>query len=268
MMPGMPMMPQMMQPQMMQQQPPQNDQMQKFMEMQMQLMQNMLSMQQQQMGQTPPPQPPQQQAPDYLSIPVAGHQHRMSMASQGSHFAPSIKSQTPPLANQGRAMTMMHPPTRWDVPPGAQRPNSAMPAYGPSGLQIPNGGPGPGYTPSIAPSERSNVGMPSRYRPVTTGNDGSGRSQTMTSASMLQLPSFNQAPPPPPKHEVSQRSTSTVRVIPRKPAPKVTAKPVADEDDEEGWAEMRKKREAKKKFGFGRRDKHGSTIGDLYHNFD
>ena len=168
-------------------------------------------------------------------------------------------------------MTMMHPPTRWDVSPGAQRPNSAMPTYGPSGMNLSNGGPGPGYSPSIAPSERSTVGMPSRYRPVTTGNDASGRTQTMTSSATLQPRGNYQPPPPPvPKHDPQQRSTSTVRLINKaKPAPKVTAKAVgADEDEDEGWAEMRKKRDDKKKFRFGRRDKNGNSLGDLYHNFD
>ena len=263
MMPGMPMMPQMPQQQM---QNPQQDQMAKFMEMQMQIMQNMMAMQQQQMGQTPPPQ---QQAQDYLGFPSPQNPRMsISMPSQAGQVAPSVRGLTPPTP-QGRAMTMMHPPTRWDVSPGIQRPNSAMPTYSPSGMNIPNGGPGAGYTPSIAPSERSNVGMPSRYRPVTTGNDGTGRTHSMTSNLTLQPPGHNQAPPPP-KHGNQLQSQSTVRLIDKpKGAPKIMTKAVAaDEDDDEGWAEMRKKREDKKRFRFGRRDKTGSTIGDLYHDFD
>ena len=258
MVPPMPMMPQML---MMPMTPdPQQEQMKQFMQMQMQVMQNMLAMQQQQFGQTPPPQ--QQQAPDYLGVPIGGNR------------APSIKSQAP--ANQGRAMTMMNPPTRWDVSPGAQRPNSAMPTtYAPSGLNINGGGPGPGYSASIAPSERSNIGMPSRYRPVTSGFDGSGRSQSMTSSATLMA--FNQAqpsPPPPmpqpPNQYLPQPKTPTVRKVDKpKSIIKSSMKPVAaDEDDDEGWAEMRKKRDAKKKFGFGKRTKTESAIGDLYQSFD
>jgi hypothetical protein len=56
---------------------------------------------------------------------------------------------------------------------------------------------------------------------------------------------------------------STVRVIDKpKGTPKVTAKTVgASDDDDEGWAEMRKKREDKKKFRFGRKSK--DTVADM-----
>ncbi|KAK6530028.1 hypothetical protein TWF694_003402 [Orbilia ellipsospora] len=79
----------------------------------------------------------------------------------------------------------------------------------------------PGYTPSIAPSERSNIGQPSRYRPVTyqTGSGGSsaggaGRTGTLVSA----------APPSGLKTQMAKDDT----------------------DDEDGWAEMGKKKQAKK----------------------
>ena len=261
--PQMPMMPQM------QQMPapnPQQDSMQQFMQMQMQLMQNMLSMQQSQMGQTPPPQPQQQPQPqDYLGVPMP--------ANRRGSMAPSIRSQAP---TQGRAMTMLNPPTQWnDVPHPGQRPNSAMPqTYAPSGLNTNGGGPGAGYTPSIAPSERSNIGMPSRYRPVTVGNDGSGRTNSMTSNLTLQtfgnqnFANQNRAPQVPP-HTSRQPSKSTVRVIEKpKGAPRTAARPVVDEDEEEGWAEMAKKREAKKKFSFGKKNKERDTMVDLYHNMD
>ena len=264
-MPGqMPMMPQMHQ-QMPSPGQQNSDQMQQFMQMQMQFMQSMLTMQQQQMGQqTPPAQLPPQQAQDYLGVPMPGKR---------TSVAPSIRSQAPPL--QGRAMTMMHPPTRWDVSPGAQRPNSAMPTtYAPSGMNMGNGL-GPGYSPSIAPSERSNVGQPSRYRPITTGNDGSGRSQSMTSSLTLQALGNRQPSPETPVPAIRQQSQSksTIRMIDKqRGTPKVMTKPVAaDEDDEEGWAEMRKKREDKKRFRFGRKDKDaGNTLSleELYHALD
>ncbi|KAF3929012.1 hypothetical protein ABW20_dc0100364 [Dactylellina cionopaga] len=79
----------------------------------------------------------------------------------------------------------------------------------------------PGYTPSIAPSERSNIGQPSRYRPVTyqtgSGNSsagGGGRTGTLLSG----------APP-------SGLKTQVVK---------------DDSDDESGWAEMDKKKKEKK----------------------
>ncbi|EWC44617.1 hypothetical protein DRE_06606 [Drechslerella stenobrocha 248] len=77
----------------------------------------------------------------------------------------------------------------------------------------------PGYTPSIAPSERSNIGQPSRYRPVTyqAGSGGSsiggGRSNTLTSG------------------------------VPGGGLKVSLAKD--DSDDEDGWAEMGKKKKEK-----------------------
>ncbi|KAK5107833.1 hypothetical protein LTR62_000647 [Meristemomyces frigidus] len=239
-MPGMPMMP--MMPQMMgQQDPSQQAQMQNFMAMQMQLMQNVLAMQQQQMGQTPQPQA---QAQDYLGVPMAGDRPM------------SIMSQAPPYmangtGNQGRAMTMNGPPPSWNNQQvgGQRRPNSAMPgSYAPSGMNI--GGPGPGYTPSIAPSERSNVGMPSRYRPVATSADSvTGRSHSMTSSMTLQAFS-NQQPRP----ETRQgQLKSTIRVIEKAKGTANSGLPrpvvAADEDEEDGWAEMARKK-AEKKFGW------------------
>jgi hypothetical protein len=260
MMPPMPMMPQM--PMM---QNPQQDQMQKFMEMQMQVMQNMLAMQQQQLGQTPPPQAP---TPDYLGVPTPGN--RASMVSNPG-YAPSIHSQAP---GQGRAMTMLNPPPNWNVSPGAQRPNSAMPAtYAPSGLNITNGGPGPGYTPSIAPSERSNIGQPSRYRPVATGADPNGRSMSMTSSATLQAFRKSEVAPPvpaiPSRPQSQHQSKSTLRIIDKpKGAPRVAKKPVVEEDEDEGWADMRKKRDDKKKFKFGRSKTDSTALSDLYRSFD
>jgi hypothetical protein len=41
-------------------------------------------------------------------------------------------------------------------------------------------GPGPGYTPSIAPSERSNIGLSARYRPVVNNSDAHSTGTSMT----------------------------------------------------------------------------------------
>ena len=263
MMPGMSTMPQMMQQMMQQPQQQQSDQMQQFMQMQMQFMQSMMAMQQQnQMGSSPQPQ---QQMPDYLGAGL-----NASRQSSMARPAPSVHGQP---TNQGRAMTMMYPPTRWDIPPGGQRPNSAMPStYSPSGTNLTPGGPDTGYTPSIAPSERSNVGMPSRYRPVTVGGDGTGRTQSMTSSLTLQAygnghPSVSETQPPP---RNLPESKSTIKLIDKpKGAPRVTSKPVfVDEDDDEGWADMRQKREEKKKFRFGRKEKEVPPLGEYYHGYD
>jgi len=227
-------------------QDPNQQQMQQLMQMQAQLMQQMMAMQQGQMPmQLQMPQLQPQQGNGFLS-PQQGGLRPMSMASQ----APSMHNQ--PL-NQGRALTMMGPPPQWGAQSQQQqRPMSAMNngGYAPSmnGLNVPNG-PGPGYTPSIAPSERSNIGMPSRYRPVST-LDSSGRSQSMTSSNTLQAftnqqGSFNLAG----AGKENQPPKSTIRIVDKpKGTPKVSTKQFeADEDDEEGWAEMQRKRDARKR---------------------
>jgi len=268
-MPPMPPMPMMMPPQDQTQQ-----QMQQFMQMQMQVMQNMqnmqnmLAMQQQQMGQSPQPM---QQTPDYLGVPLAGNRP-MSMASH----APSMLGAPP---NQGRAMTMMNPPPQWDIGNfGAQRPMSGMPgSYAPSvqGLNV-SGGPGPGYTPSIAPSERSNVGMPSRYRPVATNGEAppNGRSQSMTSSLTLQAFTNQQGAQSiqrPESQPAQQQKQNTIRIVDKpKGTPKVSARPVGvDEDEDEGWAEMAKKR-TEKKFSWRRKEPKSSepALSDLYKNME
>ncbi|KAK0918112.1 hypothetical protein LTS16_005138 [Friedmanniomyces endolithicus] len=278
-MPSMPQMPQMM-PGMM---PDQGGsaQMQQFMQMQMQLMQNMLTMQQQHLGQGTPQ--PQQGAQDYLGVPLAGNRP-MSMASQAPNFQPGGG-----LANQGRAMTMMNPPPSWGMDQNAlPRPTSAMPnSYAPSGFNVGIGGPGQGYTPSIAPSERSNVGMPSRYRPVVTGagnEAATGRSHSMTSSMTLQAFTNQQggaqyAPQPVENSGLApQQSRSTIRLIDKpKGSPKVgSSRPVmggGGDEEEEGWAEMGRKR-MEKKGGWRKKDSKvgnlgegGEGLGGLYNGY-
>jgi type II secretory pathway pseudopilin PulG len=257
---GMPPMPQM--PQMPQMMPGQdsNQQMQQFMQMQMQFMQNMMAMQQQNMGQAPPMQMPQPGANGFLS---PAPSRPMSMASQA-----------PP--NQ-RSMTMMGPPPTWgqQAPQQNNRPGSSFQHYAPS-VQNLQAGPGAGYTPSIAPSERSNIGMPSRYRPVSTmnGDGGSnsammsgGRSQSMTSSMTLQA--FTN----PAQQSEEQAKNGTIRVIDKpKGAPRIVARAVEPEEDEDqGWNEMAKKR-SERKWKWGRSKKEQAPkeegLGELYQNVD
>jgi hypothetical protein len=70
-----------------------------------------------------------------------------------------------------------------NVPNGQNRPMSFM---SPNGNQQPQQramsfmGPSPGYTPSIAPSERSNIGLSARYRPVVNHSDATSNGTSMT----------------------------------------------------------------------------------------
>ncbi|KAK3362839.1 hypothetical protein B0T25DRAFT_443518 [Lasiosphaeria hispida] len=81
---------------------------------------------------------------------------------------------------------------------------------------------GGGYAPSIAPSERSNIGLPGRYRPVS------------------------HVPPPNPTGPGHVRKSSTMSGS-LGPSISVTKSGNAsDDDDEEGWEAMKAKREKKK----------------------
>lgn len=262
-MPQMPQMPQM--PMAMPGQDP-NQQMQQFMQMQMQFMQNMMAMQQASMGQQPGQQQQQQQAANNFT------------PTQGRPM--SIASQAPP--NQGRSMTMMGPPPTWGQQTPQQQPgrpaSTLHPTYTPSVNGMPTG-PGAGYTPSIAPSERSNIGMPSRYRPVSTmgGAENNsammsgGRSQSMTSS--LTLQAFqNPSPAPQQQPEQQQQQRNTIRLIDKpKGAPRISARAVDPEEDEDkAWGEMAKKRSERKwKWGRSRKDKEKEGgLEELYHNVE
>ena len=109
--------------------------------------------------------------------------------------------------------------------------------------------------------------MPSRYRPVQTG-EGSGRSQSMTSS--MTLNAFqNQQPVP--QQQQAQQPKSTIRVIEKaKGTPKVSTRAInAEDDDDDGWAEMAKKRN-ENKFRWGRKKEPSNepALSDLYQSID
>ncbi|KAK3394523.1 hypothetical protein B0H63DRAFT_48837 [Podospora didyma] len=81
---------------------------------------------------------------------------------------------------------------------------------------------GAGYTPSIAPSERSNVGLPPRYRPVS------------------------QAPLPLPVGTGHLRKSSTMSGALQSSVSVTKLGNTSDDDDEEGWEALKAKREKKK----------------------
>jgi hypothetical protein len=166
------MMPGMIPPNMAAQMDPSNPQVQQFMQMQMQFMQSMMALQQQQValsGGNPAALQhpmaanmlPQQQYPQSL-LAVPGQPRPNS-----EFFGSAGTSRPASMLDTGRAMTMNGPPSGWNAAAAvASRPGSAYLMSGGVG----GGGPGPGYTPSIAPSERSNIGLPGRYRPVSSMN--------------------------------------------------------------------------------------------------
>ncbi|KAF7905524.1 uncharacterized protein EAF01_006045 [Botrytis porri] len=201
------------------------EQMQSFMQMQMQFMQMMAT---NQGGQgTPPPSG----APQLGPLGQLGPMGHMSQPNFGEMQRPS--SQQLPTSNSGPNLR----------PGSAQRTMSMLEPGGMPWLQQQNGqgfAPSPhaqgnGYAPSIAPSERSNIGLPGRYRPVSQIplTDAKSRTATMSGA----IGGWDS------KH------ASTIKTVQRVDND--------DEDDEEGWAEMKKKREQKKSIWKSKKDTNG-----------
>ena len=225
-----------------------SEQMNMMMQMQMQWMQQM---QQMMAGGMPPGGMPPGQMPSFMGMP--GQPAQMPMPpgsvppgqaqrplSTGSHSA--FNPQRP---GQTRAMSMTGPmPSQNWHSHGPNQP-SVSPSMMSGGIM----GHGPDYAPSIAPSERSNVGMPSRYRPVSIApadehprHRSQSRTPTftegtlqpgMTSTNMRQSTSADR----------SQSSRlSSLRPLSATPPKKASS----DDDDEEGWEEMKKKRDKKR----------------------
>jgi hypothetical protein len=171
--------------------------------------------------------------------------------------APSVMGMAPPGPGQmhpgmARASTMLNMNGgQMQLPmPGqsGSRPGSAMGlgngSFMPRNSFMPGPGMNGGYAPSIAPSERSNVGMPGRYRPVShaPGADFANmqqppmpsRASTMMSGGLSQPYGGNGS-----TISLVQQGQS----IQRKQTPLVTISAEDDEDEEEGWAEMRARKE-------------------------
>lgn len=202
-------------------------QMQQFMQMQMQFMQMMAGNNQNQGG-----------AGGARPNSFMGGSPMMGMGdmpSRQSYFGGSEyqaeqqppQLQRPQMNEHMRTMSMVQPSSSSWIQP-------MMPGYGAPSIRVQ----GEGYAPSIAPSERSNIGLPGRYRPVSQmpaadRPEPMKRASTMTGA----LGGWDgaQGPTPPGNGGGNQ----------------------SDEDDEEGWMAMKEKREKKRsmwksKKGFGK----------------
>ncbi|KAL8914578.1 MAG: hypothetical protein Q9171_000759 [Xanthocarpia ochracea] len=222
-----------------------SQQMTQMMQMQMQWMQQMQQMMASGMQ---PPQMPQGMLPGMPPMPPLHGQQPMNnsflsphgqMMRPMSHSAPS----SPALVQQQqqRAMSMMSPNLTPQWP--ARRPVSPSIMSGALGPQS--------YAPSIAPSERSNIGQPSRYRPVSIAPiDEQSRPASRSSNSLLQ-------PGPGDRKNAVSAGGKTSPV----PLRKV---PSDDDDDDEGWQEMKKKREQKAST-WRQKKNHGNDLQELYY---
>ncbi|KAH6675623.1 hypothetical protein B0J14DRAFT_368469 [Halenospora varia] len=183
-------------------------QMSQFMQMQMQFMQMMTAGGQ---GQ-PQPQPNGHMSQQSLTIPRPG--------------SPSLRPSSA-QAHQ-RAMTMLEP----NAAPWMQH---SM--YAPSIHAQ-----GAGYAPSIAPSERSNVGLPGRYRPVSHAPPPDSKSRTSTMSGAL--------------GGWDSKNGPTIKAVKK-------SGNVSDEDDDEGWEEMAKKREKKKSKWRTKKDSSSNGLKEM-----
>ncbi|KAL9616910.1 MAG: hypothetical protein Q9160_008258 [Pyrenula sp. 1 TL-2023] len=193
-----------------------SQQMQQMMQMQMQWMQQMMQMQGFQPGQ---PQMPMAGA-DQPAMSQDPSQRPMSAHPSG-------------LRNSGRTMSSLEPSmARWDR--GSH--------LGPAGQN---------YAASIAPTERSNIGMASRYRPVSTMNSPSmARASTFTSSSFQPWNNRDSL--------LKESPVSTIRPV------AVSKTGGSDDEDDQAWAEMKRKKDKKRSTWKNKKGHNQSALQDLY----
>lgn len=230
---GMPMMPQQMLSPAEQAQMQMSQSMTQMMQMQMQWMQQMSSM----MGQPPNmPMMPGMPMPGMPGMPPVGLGVGPMMQPQNGgpvHRPQSVPLQSYNGAGQRTMSTLTPSMTNWNNPP------PGLPQIQQNGSV---------YAHSIAPSERSNVGLASRYRPVSTmtqePENWQKRASTFTSFTSRPWQNENTS---------SKLGTTTIRNV----------HPGDEDDDEQGWAEMKARKEKKQKSWKLRRG-GSNTLQELY----
>lgn len=240
-----------------------SQQMATMMQMQMQWMQQMMQMQG---GQGQPmmqgmPMPPMMMPGGAMSMPpmgppstagpqsIAGNPNLRPMSMP----ATSVLNMPPSLPHiDQRTMSMLDPNI------STRRTGSPMPNLSGTPFR-----PNTGYAASIAPSERSNVGMAPRYRPVSVMPSESNYAVASSTNKSFGDENHNPSMLLPQSHiPKSHLATVTVRPVSRSNGLE-TQKPGSEdeEDDDEAWADMAKKREKKKSSWKMKRGT--SSFGDL-----
>ena len=201
-----------------------SQQMTQMMQMQMQWMQQMMALQNGQSGQQLQENHQQQMMSNGFLPPPQQLQRPISMMGSPAPATPGL------LQVNQRSMSMMDPSmaSQW-----SQIGNRA--SMGPTMMS--GALPTPGYTPSIAPSERSNVGMPTRYRPVSVAaaDEHMNKSSRASTFTVGTSQGWSQK---------QGTASATVKMV--NPPSRKKGTNVSDDDDEKGWEEMKKKREKKK----------------------
>ncbi|KAJ9157381.1 hypothetical protein NKR23_g714 [Pleurostoma richardsiae] len=127
---------------------------------------------------------------------------------------------------QSRTMSMVQPSSAsWVQPP----PPPQQAGFAPSIRVVGNG-----YAPSIAPSERSNIGLPGRYRPVSHAPPTAPSPSHMRNVSTMSGAIGGWEDP------------ASVRKAATKTPPLKKAANNASDDEDEGWEAMKAKRDKKK----------------------
>jgi hypothetical protein len=174
-------------------------------------------------------------------MPMPGMPMPQSAPSMAGGRPPTIHMNSAPTMNGGRAMSTLSPSmANWNA--HAQNGN---------------------YAASIAPSERSNVGLSARYRPVSTAaemeqpNSANRRASTFTSTSTRPWSQLDLSLRPTPPMPQGRKSVSPLG---RRSALNGNAD---EDDDEEGWAELKAKKEKKQK-GWKLRKGQNDALRELY----
>ena len=177
-------------------------------------------------------------------MPMMGHQQRPATMMSMHHPMSGMGGLGPPQMGQQHAMSIMdtnfpqmQPGPRSNYAPSIAHSQLGMPPAPGGGFY----GAQPGYTPSIAPSERSTLGQPSRYRPVTY-NQGPATVVSAPISSGSGAQDWNRRTGGP--SNLKQSSTES------------------DEDDDGGWEELNKKRKEKVD-GWRKRKETGGLKGML-----
>ena len=170
---------------------------------------------------------------------------QMSMPQQGNFLSPNGQAMQRPMSivsnapggSQQRTMSMLAPPSQWGAPAPINNYTPSVHNFQPAGL--------PGYAPSLAPSERSNVGLASRYRPVVNQHaDGTSSVSSMTLQASSGVPDI-------------KGKDGKIKGILKK------GKGQNEDDEEESWSSLRSRRN---KWSVGKKGSSGPTLEDLYYN--
>ena len=221
-----------------------SQQMTQMMQMQMEWMQNMMAMQQ---GLSPGQQPQSGQAPLPMSMRNPPSIHLGPTAPGQMQRPTSMAYNSAPVTpqDQCRTMSMLDPSMAHQWSRQGNR-TLVAPSMMSGALGTQN------YTPSLAPSERSNIGMPTRYRPVSIAPADeyppkNSRASTFTTG----IPqAYNEK-----CADSSLRSVDPVK-----------KKGDDEDDDEDGWKLMKIKREKKKSIWKHKKTNERGNMGDVYYS--